>query len=504
MTARVEEPVDPESEDPWLCADCIGEAWLKEEVRRTGEARRCTSCKECSPAISLEELANRVESAFETHFYRTTDQPDGFQWAMMKDPELDYDFEREGEPILWAIAGAAQVSEEIAQAVLDILSERHSDFESAAMGEETEFDPESYYAQRGPNDIEYQLDWRALERSIKEETRFFNKVAEAVLDRIFDGAAELRSLGGSPVIRTAGPEGEFPRFYRARVFHRDDRLEAALARPDRELGPPPSAIAPGGRMNARGVSLFYGATGRKAALAEVRPPVGARTLVGRFNVSRPLRLLDIDALRTVYVEGSVFDPTYMGRLERGKFLSSLSDRITLPVMPDDEASEYLITQVIADYLASNSALDLDGLLYPSVQRRGKHQNVVLFRRASRVAALDLPEGSEVTANLEHLDEDGPYPSYWVSEVVPVYEPGADAPKEPGIFPSMFLESARPYWDPFTEPDDDRDPALSVDAGSLEVHHIRSVRVRSEKFGVARHRQERRVLKPVPLPDDDPF
>lgn len=257
-------------------------------------------------------------------------------------------------------------------------------------------------------------------------------------------------------------------------------------------------------MNARGVSLFYGATGRKAALAEVRPPVGARTLVGKFNVSRPLRLLDIDALRSIYVEGSVFDPGYMGRLELAKFLSSLSERITLPVMPDDEASEYLITQVVADYLASKAALDLDGLLYPSVQRRGRHQNVVLFRRASRVKALDLPDGSEVTANLQHLDEDGPHPSYWVSETVPVYEPKADEPKDKGMFAGVLFEPSTPYWNPFSEPEDDREPALSIDTETLEVHHIRSVRVKSDKYGVTRHRREKRVPRPAPKPDDDPF
>jgi len=49
-------------------------------------------------------------------------------------------------------------------------------------------------------------------------------------------------------------------------------------------------------MNARGVSVFYGAIDPRVALAEVRPPVGSRVAVARFEIIRPLRLLDLNAL----------------------------------------------------------------------------------------------------------------------------------------------------------------------------------------------------------------
>lgn len=240
------------------------------------------------------------------------------------------------------------------------------------------------------------------------------------------------------------------------------------------------------KANARGVSLFYGATHADAALSEVRPPVGSRVLVGKFDVIRPLRLLDIDALRSVYVEGSVFDPTYMARLELAKFMESLSARMTMPVMPDDEPTEYLITQVIADYLAAKRDLNLDGLLYPSVQQRGDHQNVVLFRRASRVRNIDLPPGSEVSAMLGSFDEDGPSPDYWVSESVPPPEPPKPAPGGQ-FWPATYL-------DPFADPGDVREPALAVVMNALQVHHVKSIKFRTETFDVRRHRIEKRPSK----------
>jgi hypothetical protein len=155
------------------------------------------------------------------------------------------------------------------------------------------------------------------------------------------------------------------------------------------------------------------------ALAETRPPVGSRVMIGRFQITRPLKLLDVEALRSIYVEGSIFDPTYIERLKKAKFLASLSSQITKPVMPDDEPFEYLVTQGIADYLATKKEPNLDGIIYRSVQHGRSKRNVVLFHRSARVESLDLPRGSEISAHLyEHSDE-GTTPDYWVFEQVPL-------------------------------------------------------------------------------------
>jgi RES domain len=48
-------------------------------------------------------------------------------------------------------------------------------------------------------------------------------------------------------------------------------------------------------MNAQGIAVFYGATDPLVALADVRPPVGSTVAVGRFELIRPVRLLDVEA-----------------------------------------------------------------------------------------------------------------------------------------------------------------------------------------------------------------
>lgn len=114
----------------------------------------------------------------------------------------------------------------------------------------------------------------------------------------------------NPLIIAAGPETAHAAFFRARVFQNEKELLSALKKPDLELGPPPASASRAGRMNARGISVFYGATNIETAISEVHPPVGSQILIGRFDIIRPIRLLDLNALSTVRVSGSIFDPDY--------------------------------------------------------------------------------------------------------------------------------------------------------------------------------------------------
>lgn len=72
------------------------------------------------------------------------------------------------------------------------------------------------------------------------------------------------------------------------------------------------------------------------------------------------------------------------RLQRDIFLRRLSKLMSNPVMPDDEPMDYLITQAIADYLATESKITFDGIMYPSVQVNNEHINVVLFYKSAKV------------------------------------------------------------------------------------------------------------------------
>lgn len=456
-----------------LCSACVGEAYLSEAIATVGETRTCAYCDTSGPTLLIEELADRVERAFEEHFVRTADTPDGWQITLLCDRESDYEWEREGEPTARVIMNAADISEDAADDIQEVLSGRHAAWGSDYIGEEDEFDADAHYEERGASDAAWQATWSEFETGLKRQARYFSREALAILASIFDGLGTLQTRDGRNIIVIAGPDQPIARLFRGRAFQSEAKLHEAMGRPDLCLGPPPMALATPGRMNALGVSVFYSASQAQTAVAEVQPPVGAWVLVGQFEIIRPLRLLDLTALAVVAASGSVFDPGTAERMSRAMFLKSLSARIARPVMPDDEPFDYLATQAIADYLATDPDLDLDGIIFPSVQTAGTSMNVVLFHKAAGLEPIDLPKGTRISARSGRWEDEGFEADFEVLEITP--PPEGNVERLPW---SMELGADEPP---------ERDPALRIVQESLEVHAITAVSYTADVHTVSRFR-----------------
>jgi RES domain len=330
------------------------------------------------------------------------------------------------------------------------------------------------------------MDWRSFENSLKTEARFFSRTAANHLASIFDGIGNLQTRDGRPLVVNAGPGTDFHTLYRAHVFLSDDKLKAALGRPDIHLGSPPAPLAAAGRMNARGVSVFYGANNQKAAIAEVRPPVDSQVAVAQFEIIRKLRLLDLTALSEVRVTGSILDFGLPGKVESAMFLRWLSGRITRPVMPDDEPFECLATQAIADFLATEASVPIDGIIFPSVQAAGDGLNVVLFHKAARVEAMTAPEGTEISVSTGRWAEGGWVEDYEVLEKAPALHNEVDKNEPEPDFAA--IEGAAPLDPPGP---DWRDISLRIVSESMKVHRVKRVEFATDEFTVKRHRREKR-------------
>jgi hypothetical protein len=286
---------------------------------------------------------------------------------------------------------------------------------------------------------------------LKTESRYFNEEARTHLKQVFDGIETMRTDANTGVLIDTGPEEGSPYrgFFRARSFESWDALKVALTRPDLHLGRPPAAVAHSGRMNARGISVFYGADEAKTALAEVRPPVGGNVAVAQFKLTRRVRLLNLRAFAHILEKGSIFDPAYLRRKERSIFLETLVRHMTMPVMPSNEALDYLPTQAIADYLASLISPELDGILFPSVQVPGEKVNVVLFHKASRVQLLTYPADTKLSVDTGMFNGDE-----WVYELTVVEEIPAPPQKSSPRYDDMDFGRIGSNWTP---PDADRRP-----------------------------------------------
>ncbi|MEX3973849.1 RES domain-containing protein [Paraburkholderia caribensis] len=464
---------DIEPGERTVCHGCVSEAFLSNEIAGHGSQARCYYCGERRNTVVLDQLAEWVEGALKRHFYRTSEEPDSYEAAMIADRESDYNWDRHGEPVVDVIASALCVEQEIAEDIRTILEDRNYDQDLAAAGVENPFDEEAHYSREKMTYPGMLHRWRQFEDGLHFKSRYFNSDLKAFLDRVFEGLPTLRTYEGTPVVVKAGFTENLARLYRARTFYDADSLSVAICQPDRELGPPPANRASAGRMNAQGISVFYGATVKEAALAEVRPPVGSRVLVAEFWIKKPLALLNLEALATVREPGSIFDPHFLRRREAEHFLRELETILTVPVMPSQEHLGYLTTQAVADYLANIVVPRVDGIIYPSVQVSGA-KNVVLFHHAARVAAIERPKDAFVTATLYRMEEHGPEPDYVVEEWEA--EPIPSRPNRTGIL-------GRPRQ----APPDARESTLQIIPRTLEVHEVSSITIQSVSFPVRQRR-----------------
>ena len=401
------------------------------------------------------------------------------------------------DPVRAIVAEIAGVQRRVAGDLVELLSAQHSG-SAIREGREDPYGPDTIYECRSPDDFLFKVTWEKLCEDLRSTPTLFSAkpephqrgLCEEMLSFIFgDLDSHVTDVEGS-VIREIGPGDEDAFVWRARAALSEKELEDIIENPSKTLSSPPPTSAKAGRMNIEGNPVFYGAMDEQTCVSEVRAPVGAHVVVGRLDYLRPVRLLDVDALSDVYPEVSYFDRSYYERNGRAAFLSRLAREISRPVTPKDEASEYLPTQAVAEFLANNVTPPLDGIIFLSSQTGGDGSNVVLFNHARRVEPYNFPKGTSVEVLL---------PSYWLPD--PYEKPGKD------IFVLETVPSNSPGEDSATggdtagrgtiqdftgdepeELEDGGEPTLRLDPKSIRVLTIEAVTYTTTELYVSRIRQ----------------
>lgn len=442
-----------------VCAGCVGDPHLKTIIESEGQPFACDYCRrEAVRTFEMQELGDRVDAVF-SRFYRCTTTGEDAQWAEPSGSSL-----RE-------VLEELEFSEVLLDDLVDVMEQMWCvhDAQEHYYGEDPHFVEEDKF------DTPLSEEWRRMEESLKYEARLNNPTVQTLLERVFGPVVDDRIHGIEGVIVDINPGVEGGSFYRARAFESGQMLERAMKNPERNLGPAPRGQGGAGRMNAHGISVFYGSMDPTIAIAEIRPPVGSHVVQGRFDVSRSLRLLDLERLLKIDVpKGSPFDTSIYDALIRRDFLRVLARKLTRPVMPGASGQDYLITQAVSDFLATHDALNLDGVIFRSTQVSRSLQdsqdvrNVVLFHKSCHV---DIPveEGAFATQatqfDLFEFDEEG-------ARIAPrLVTEKKEEKKQLFRFPP-FDDSPRVS------------PALVLDRNSLVVSKITGVNFDRKDFPVA--------------------
>jgi hypothetical protein len=160
-------------------------------------------------------------------------------------------------------------------------------------------------------------------------------------------------------------------------------------------------------------------------------------------------------------------------------LASVFEGLDALGMPDDEALDYLSTQAVADFLATDAA-GIDGIVFPSVQAAGNVVNAVLFHKASRVEPVEIPADAKVSARSGDWYEEGFEVDYQVAIETSPAEPSEESSEPANPFGPVVFAEPWPSLDA-----DSRELALRVVLESLEIHDVARVR-----FETSPHRARR--------------
>ena len=464
----------------YVCHAYIGDKVLAKQVEEESTREECTYCRATNTAFTLADLSNRIHRVLEEHFIPVPecDVPEQFRQGS-----------DDAETVIEKVTG---IEQGIAADVREDLFNRLAQTANVVEGEENPYIDGMLFVEPEVDTSGLRLAWRDFKEEIRSRARFFGATTAATLDGIFENLSSLGTVWGNSVVREIKPGDRDSSFWRARTAHSEPEIKSMLETLSSQLGPPPSDKAAAGRMNAEGIPVFYGALEEETCVSEVRAPVGSFVVLVKFDLLNQIRILDLNALSIVYSDFSHFDPNYIEKRSRERFLKELVGEMSRPVMPHEEAREYIATQIVSEYLADRVEPRLHGIIFNSAQTGGGGHNIVLFNGARSVETHEPRPGTSFRVRIP------PQPG--------IPPPGTESredlliqtdPQRADVENQRIVEDP-PNSAPETQ-DSHGDSILRLDRQSLKVLRVSGVRYDSEPLNLDHYVS----LDPVSVRFDSP-
>lgn len=372
-----------------ICQSCVLAQFLQEKIACLGSVGRCAFCSRSD--ITVLPILGFPNLLWPVLYGRYGHVPD--DWPSMKTKSI--------EELIAELAGVSgRVADFIRKAFYHLTVTMALKWPAPDA-----WTPGARYLANGRDDRMDEVDriWKEIGEELNHGSRYFNRAVKAYFDRFLKDIGPLRTVDGTPLIETLAAG---TRIFRARVALDDGQLNKILEFPTRELGPPPAASARPGRLNAAGTALLYAALGRDTCVAEVRPPVGSRVVVGAFVPRRDLTILNLRSSDNLRFDADPFSAEYDDVRLRWAFLRSLASRLSAPVMPHTEIADYRATQAACEYIAHEIDIPrIEGILYPSSQSGSTGVNVALFLDAEAVEQWHSSQELYAHAHVRWEDEE---------------------------------------------------------------------------------------------------
>ena len=209
-------------------------------------------------------------------------------------------------------------------------------------------------------------DFQEFEKEVKLENRFIHSplVSEFLANIKRTLPARKRWLANKSIL------------YRAQIGYDENEVEGE---------PQISGYSPGrmkpisrrgkeGRGNPKGISYLYLSNDENTALAELRPHLGQYLSSAQFAVQRDLYVVDCYSVPRHYSHVEcIFNPPVSQEEISNSVWSMINNAFTKPVTNADDASDYVPTQILAEFFKSEG---FDGICFKSSMGIG--HNFILF------------------------------------------------------------------------------------------------------------------------------
>lgn len=216
--------------------------------------------------------------------------------------------------------------------------------------------------------------YRIFENSVKKKNRYFRDPdTEIFLKTVLETCKglERKIPKGSILWRSQLGHGLEP------IYVENEHVDDIPAPLSADRMKPFSYKAPEGRANPTGISYLYLANNKETAMSEVRPWVGSHISVGQFKIKRDLIIIDFSRNRetnSFFCVDEDFNHIEPSPEERERDVwSDIGRAFAKPININDQKTEYIPTQIIAELFKSNN---YDGIAYKSALCKG--YNVVMF------------------------------------------------------------------------------------------------------------------------------
>lgn len=216
--------------------------------------------------------------------------------------------------------------------------------------------------------FETSRDYYSFESEVRNRQRYVrpHKV-ESFLAKVRSGAKQRVSC-----VRSGST------FFRAQVGMEEAVIERSDGTYELDTFPfgkgrmkPIAGRATEGRANPKGIPYLYLATTKETAMSEVRPWIGAKISLGRFDTLRELRI--VDCSRGHEHTPLLFEEPPEDQLEEVVW-ASIASGFSKPVTLSDQTADYVATQIIAELFRDEG---YDGVAYKSNFGEDGY-NLVLF------------------------------------------------------------------------------------------------------------------------------